>query len=230
MEVKKNPQADLENERINYFLLGLIVALSSLFVLLEWSTEELDSPEWEGLPIVFIEEEFIGVDEMPELTSEPTLPVEEFPVKVHEDYNVVEKVNIEEAVIGDLIENITKFSKDTILPIEVEEEFKQEETIYINPEIQPEFPGGFVALNRFLFSKIEYPASAQTQRIQGRVWCSIIVNKDGSVSDPKIEKGVFISLDQEAMRVMTMMPNWNPGTVKGEPVRVKVYIPIVFKL
>ena len=234
MEIKKNPQADLENEKTTFFLLGMIVALAFLFVLLEWKTEKSDVIEWQGLPSVFLEEEFIGTIESPifeqiESAEEINAVIEEPPV-VYEDYNIVKEVElvVSEEVISNNIVDSTDSSEiiesDTILPKEDAEE------IQTNPEKKPEFPGGTNALARYLLSNTKYPASARTQQKQGRVWCSFIVNKDGSVSDVKVENGVFISLDQEALRVLKEMPDWNPGTIAGNPVRTKVFVPIVFKL
>ena len=231
MEIKKNPQSDLENEKTTFFLLGMIVALSSLFVLLEWKTEESNAIEWQGLPAVFLEEEFIGMIESPTFEQiesiEEVNEIVESPPVVYEDYNIVEEVELlvsEEVESNNVADLVEIDEPETIISEEDTEE------IHANPERQPEFPGGTNALARYLFTNTNYPASARTQQKQGRVWCSFIVNKDGSVSDVKVEREIFISLDQEALRVLKEMPNWHPGMVGGNPVRTKVFIPIVFKL
>ena len=97
-------------------------------------------------------------------------------------------------------------------------------------EHMPKFPGGTQALMEFLSKNIRYPKDAAMAGIQGRVIATFIVEKDGSITEPKVVKPVSPSLDAEALRVVTAMPNWEPGTQNGEPVRVKYTIPITFRL
>ena len=97
-------------------------------------------------------------------------------------------------------------------------------------EKMPTFPGGTDALTRFLARNIRYPEDAEDSGIQGRVGCSFIVECDGSITNIRITKSVDPSLDKEAIRVLRSMPKWNPGTVKGEPVRVTYHLPIMFSL
>jgi len=249
MELNKTPQADLESERITFFLLGFTAVLAGLFVLLEWSSEDrLPPPAWEGFPLVVIENEYTYNEmlvEIPMKTSaeipikvpmgismesgiKPVLPVEKLPNVVYEDYNVVEDVSEE---------NILKFDSEGISTVHLSKEsapelFRREELseIFTEVEVMPQYPGGYTAMNRFLFNNLKYPASASAGRIEGRVWCSFVVNRDGSLADIRIDRGVHVSLDQEALRVLETMPNWMPGNIRGVPVRVKVYLPIVFKL
>lgn len=102
----------------------------------------------------------------------------------------------------------------------------------IEPLVQmPEFPGGQNALFKYLSQTVKYPAIAKENKIQGRVLCQFVVNKDGSISDIEvIQSGGDASLDKEALRVIKSMPKWKPGKLNGEPVRVKYVLPITFKL
>ena len=102
--------------------------------------------------------------------------------------------------------------------------------IFDQAETMPEFPGGTSALMEFLNKNIRYPEEACKKDIQGRVVCSFVVEKDGSISDAKIVRSVDPSLDEEALRIVNSMPNWTPGTQDGKPVRVKYTIPLTFKL
>ncbi|MCR5158068.1 MAG: TonB family protein [Prevotella sp.] len=97
-------------------------------------------------------------------------------------------------------------------------------------EQMPKFPGGDAALMQFLSSTIKYPKDAMEQKKQGRVLVTFVVEKDGSVSDTKVVRSVFPSLDEEALRVIKAMPKWEPGMQKGKTVRVKYTIPISFRL
>lgn len=94
----------------------------------------------------------------------------------------------------------------------------------------PEFPGGMVAFMKWLTQNLKYPANAQKARIQGEVTVSFIINTDGTTSDPKIIKSAGAQLDGEALRVVRMMPRWQPGEDHGKPCRTMFAIPIVFKL
>lgn len=98
-------------------------------------------------------------------------------------------------------------------------------------EIMPEFPdGGMSGLMQFLSKNIQYPINAQKNHTQGRVTVQFVVNKDGSISEPKIIRGVNPDLDGEAIRVISLMPKWKPGMQKGQPVRVKYTVPVMFRL
>lgn len=98
-------------------------------------------------------------------------------------------------------------------------------------EIMPEFPdGGMSGLMQFLSKNIQYPINAQKNHTQGRVTVQFVVNKDGSISEPKIIRGVDPDLDGEAIRVISLMPKWKPGMQKGQPVRVKYTVPVMFRL
>lgn len=94
----------------------------------------------------------------------------------------------------------------------------------------PEFPGGGSAFIQWLTRQLRYPPLAQSQRIQGRVVVSFIVNKDGSIADVKLEKSVNAMLDREALRVIRMMPRWKPGVHNNQPCRTMVAVPVVFKI
>lgn len=94
----------------------------------------------------------------------------------------------------------------------------------------PEFPGGGSAFIQWLTHQLRYPPLAQSQRIQGRVVVSFIVNKDGSIADVKLEKSVNALLDREALRVIRMMPRWKPGVHNNQPCRTMVAVPVVFKI
>lgn len=106
-----------------------------------------------------------------------------------------------------------------------------DEPLFIVVEQLPEFPGGKEALFRFLNENVKYPAVAVANRIQGRVICQFVVEKDGTITDVVVVKsGGDASLDKEAVRVLKSMPKWIPGKQKGQPVRVKYTVPVSFKL
>ena len=98
-------------------------------------------------------------------------------------------------------------------------------------EVMPEFPdSGMPGLMNFLSNNIKYPVNAQKRGVQGRVSVQFIVNADGSISDVGIIRAVDPDLDGEAVRVISTMPKWKPGTQRGKPVRVKYTVPVMFRL
>ncbi|NLH28589.1 MAG: energy transducer TonB, partial [Bacteroidales bacterium] len=104
------------------------------------------------------------------------------------------------------------------------------EEIFVVVEEMPEFPGGQSALMKYLSENIRYPVIAQENGIEGRVICSFVVERDGSITDVQVVRGVDPSLDKEAVRVIQSMPKWKPGKQRGKPVRVRFTLPIVFRL
>ena len=93
----------------------------------------------------------------------------------------------------------------------------------------PSFPGGKEALMQYLAGNVKYPKDAYEQKIGGRVLVQFVIEKDGSISDVEIARGVFPSLDEEAIRVIKGMPRWNPGKQNGKAVRVKYVLPVSFR-
>lgn len=97
-------------------------------------------------------------------------------------------------------------------------------------EQMPSYPGGMGELMAFLSKNIKYPVIAEENGIQGRVICTFVVERDGSITDVKVAKSVDPSLDKEAMRVIKSMPHWIPGKQNGSAVRVKYTLPVTFRL
>ena len=112
------------------------------------------------------------------------------------------------------------------------EEVKQqeEEVIFQVVEQMPEFPGGMSEAMKFLAKNIKYPVAAQQAKIEGRVIVQFVVGKDGSISDVHTVRSVSPELDAEAIRVVSMMPKWNPGKQRGKAVSVSFTMPIMFRL
>jgi len=104
------------------------------------------------------------------------------------------------------------------------------EPIFFIVEQMPEFPGGEKALKEFIAKSVEYPPIAHENGIQGRVYVTFVVAKDGTIANAEIARGVDPSLDKEALRVINALPEWNPGYQQGVPVHVKYTVPINFAL
>ena len=104
------------------------------------------------------------------------------------------------------------------------------EAPYTVVEQMPEYPGGESALRKYLSSNVKYPQIATENGVQGKVYVNFVVDKNGGISNVKVVRGVDSSLDQEAVRVIKMMPKWIPGKQNGETVRVSYTVPINFVL
>lgn len=107
---------------------------------------------------------------------------------------------------------------------------EEENKVFDVVEQMPSYPGGNGALMQYLSSHIKYPVIAEENGIQGRVICTFVVERDGSITDVRIAKSVDPSLDKEAMRVVSSMPKWIPGKQNGSAVRVKYTLPVTFRL
>lgn len=120
-----------------------------------------------------------------------------------------------------------------LLSAQVEEkpvQSNEDKDIFTIVENQPQFPGGDEARIKFMNQNVRYPKAALEQGIQGTVYVTFVVEKDGNISNIRVIRGVHESLDNEALRVVAMMPKWNPGTQKGKPVRVQYNVPLKFSL
>lgn len=97
-------------------------------------------------------------------------------------------------------------------------------------EQMPSFPGGQNALLEYLAANVRYPDDCEDTCVQGRVIVSFMVERDGRITEAKVVKSVYPSLDEEALRVVNGMPKWSPGKLNGEAIRTKYVIPITFKV
>ena len=102
--------------------------------------------------------------------------------------------------------------------------------VFEKAEVMPEFPGGEQAMMDFVAKNVQYPKEAMEKEISGRVLVGFIVEKDGSISETEVVKGIGGGCDEEAVRVVKAMPKWKPGKQDGKPVRVHFLLPLTFKL
>ena len=227
MEVKKSPKADLENKKTTNLLVGAIIILAVLFVGFEWSERDKKVTTDTGIQEVLFEEEIIPITEQEQPKQAPPPP--EAP-KVEEVLEIMDNdTEVEESTI--------QASDDTqaavevkYTPVEVEEEEVEEQQIFQVVEEMPEFPGGMGECMKFLGKNIKYPTISQENGVQGRVIVQFVVNRDGSIVDPVVVRGVDPYLDKEALRVIATMPKWKPGKQRGKAVRVKYTVPVMFRL
>lgn len=102
------------------------------------------------------------------------------------------------------------------------------DSVYINPEVRPQFTGGDKAFSAYLSKNIRYPQQALMRHVSGRVYVSFILSATGKVQDAHVMSGPGNGLNDEALRLVWLMPNWEPARVNGQPVRVACTVPISF--
>ena len=231
MEVKKSRGADLENLRVQGFLLGLVVVLATLFVALEWNSSD------SGWAFFEADDDLEAEMELSPLKRDK----DEIPMMLPQEQQVEQPKSEQLRLVDDDVE--LTFEPE---PVERPEEQKDQKAVdedkpevvdmYNEPvdfrvvEDLPQFPGGASEFMKWLTKNLKYPASAQKKQVRGRVVAQFIVNTDGSVSDLELTEHLETACDREVLRVLRMMPNWQAGVMNAKPCRTKVCIPIVFNL
>lgn len=228
MKVKKSPKANLETKKLTWRLLGFVAVLALMFVAFEWSTYDKKIDTSGQVQDIVAEEEIIPITE--QQTTPPPPPPEPEVQKVEEVLKIVEDdVEVADVQLASSEDTNEAVEIKEVAPVVVEEEVVEEEIFQVVEEM-PSFPGGMGELMKYLGNNIKYPPVAQENGIQGRVIIQFVVEKDGSVANPQVVKGVDPSLDKEALRVVKSMPKWNPGKQRGKAVRVKYTVPVTFRL
>ena len=114
-------------------------------------------------------------------------------------------------------------------PVYDKEALNLQDSIYRVSEVMPQYPGGPNEMMRYIQENIKYPQSAKDNKIEGRVFVTFVVEKDGSITNATVLRGIDKECDAEALRVVSSMPKWTPGQQKGEVVRTQFTIPIIYK-
>ena len=227
METKKTPKANLESKRPTWLLVGYVTVLAFMFVAFEWTRDIRVDTSGRINENVFEQDMEIPLTRQPELTPPPPPQV----TPINDGLTIIDDdATAEETNFASLEET----GEDVVIkhiPVTVDEEVVVEDDIFVVVEENPQFPnGGTAGLLQYLGKNIKYPTIPQENGTQGRVTVQFVVNKDGSIVDVKVIRGVDPYLDKEAVRVISTMPKWIPGKQRGVPVRCKFTVPVTFKL
>ena len=225
MEEKKSPKANLENKKVMFTQIGLIIAL-----LIAWLAFEHKSYDKRELDESLLNREVVLDEEMVEITKQEEQKPQpmEAPQQTTQLEIVDDNVETEDININAEVEQ-NEIIEEYVAPEVVEEEVVEQEIFQIVEEM-PAFPGGEAKLMEYVGKNIKYPQIARETGIQGRVFIGFVVEPDGSVSNVKLLRGIGGGCDEEAMRVVKSMPKWKPGKQRGKAVRVSYQIPVFFKL
>lgn len=225
MEEKKSPKANLENKKLMFIQIGMVISL-----LIAWLAFEHKNYDKREIDESLFNREIVEDLEMTEITKQEEqkpqpveLPKQTTQLEIVQDDVEVEDIEINAEV--DQQEVIEEY-----VPVEVEEEEVQEQEIFQIVEEMPSFPGGEAKLMEYVAKNIKYPQIARETGIQGRVFVGFVVEPDGSISNVKLLRGIGGGCDEEAMRVIKSLPKWKPGKQRGKAVRVSYQIPVFFKL
>ncbi len=225
MEEKKSPKANLENKKLMFMQIGMIISLLIAWLAFEhksYDKREIDPSLLRQTEVV--EEEMVEITKQEEQKPQPVeVPKQTTQLEIVQDDVEVEDIEINAEV--DQQEVI-----DEYVPVEVEEEEVVEQEIFQIVEEMPAYPGGDQKLMEYVAKNIKYPQIARETGIQGRVFVGFVVEPDGSVSNVKVLRGIGGGCDEEAMRVVKSMPKWKPGKQRGKAVRVSYMLPVNFKL
>lgn len=226
MEAKKSKKAAIENQRGSWLLMGAVVALAFMFVSFEWTQHDVRLAANSLVNDPIFEEVLVPIT-YPEEKLEPPPPPE---IKVTEEFTIVSDDEEVTGAVATVSEDLGQINKVVWVPPVVETEKVEEDVIHVTAEIMPEFPGGMAALMKYLGANIKYPTISQEMGSMGRVIVQFVVDKDGTITNPTVARGVDAYLDKEAIRVISSMPKWKPGVQNGKKVRVKYTVPVVFRL
>ena len=233
MQLKKNPEADLNKNRNLYFVIGLTLVLGVTWGAVEYKSYERKIDLTNGDMLVDDEED-VPITEQLKTPPPPPPPPPPAP-------EVIEIVEDEEEVEETVIESTESDEEMVIEDIVVEDDFDDIDVPFAVIEDVPIFPGcESVAksqrracfqeqMNKHIRKNFRYPDIAQEMGIQGRVYVNFIISKDGTITNIRM-RGPDKNLENEAARIIGRLPQMTPGSQRGRPVRVPFSIPITFRL
>ena len=228
MEIKKSEKANLENKKLLFVEIGLIISLLIVYIALEWTSKETNTSILEDNTEILVEEEIIStnMETPPPPPAAPKIPVLSDQIDIVDD-----EIELEDDMFMNL-EDDSSLGVEIMDYVEVEEEVVEEEAIPFQlVEEKPSFQGGDAnQFSKWVNSRLVYPEIAKENGVQGRVTLQFTVEKDGSVTKVRVLRGVDPSLDKEAVRVVSMSPKWKPGKQRDRAVPVTYTFPVIFQL
>ena len=228
MEIKKSEKASLENKKLLFVEIGLVISLAITFFAFEWTSKETKVSTLEDTAEVVLEEEIIPTTQEtpPPPPAAPKIPVLSDQIDIVDD-----EIELDDDMFMNL-EDDASLGVEIMDYVEVEEEVVEEEAIPFQlVEEKPSFQGGDAnQFSKWVNQRLVYPEIAKENGVQGRVTLQFTVEKDGTVTKVKVLRGVDPSLDKEAVRVVSMSPKWKPGKQRDRAVPVTYTFPVIFQL
>lgn len=222
MENKKQPQKDVHRYNKLLLSLGLFVSLAIVTMAFEWrSYERLTLIEPEALSYQDDWQPPVTIPEPPKPKPKPIIAK---PIPVPDDQEIDEP--------EDIVMDIDEIGEIDIpdIPEPDKEEAEEPPVDPYAVEVAPEPKGGYQAFYKFLTKNLKYPAAARKLGIEGKVYAQFVVDKDGKITNIQILRGIGAGCDEEVLRLLDMAPAWKPGKQRGNPVRVRMVVPVNFQL
>ena len=227
MEIKKTEKANLENKKFFFLEIGLVFSLLVTFAAFEWKQKDITVSNLEDEQEINIEEEIIPItqDTPPPPPTEVKIPILSDQIDIVDD-----EIELENTIVN--LEDDSSLGVEIQDYVEVVEEVVEEEAIPFQlVEEKPSFNGGDANMfSKWVNERLVYPEIAKENGVQGRVTLQFTVEKDGKVTGVKVVRGVDPSLDNEAVRVVSMSPKWKPGKQRDRAVAVRYTFPVQFSL
>ncbi len=223
METKKNPNADLEKYRNLILGVSFIITLSLIITAFEWRSYGIQKIDLGG-PSTNIFDTLMTA--IPEKKLEPPKPIEIVPklIEVKDDEKIEKDASI------DMDPDISKELPPLTFKIVPPEPEVKEPDYFDIVESSAEPIGGMEAFFKHVSKNIKYPPQARRMQVEGKVFVQFVINKDGSLTDIIVIKGIGAGCDEEAVKVLESSPRWKPGKQRGVPVRQRMVLPITFQL
>ena len=224
MELKKNPKANIERYSKMFFNVGLVISLSLVIAAFEWKFYD----DQHLVDLGQVEDNFEDIMDMPPTEQPPPPPPK---VQQPEIIEIPDEEDIEEEIEIDLDVEISEETvvEEVVFNEEVpDEEPNDEPFLFVEEGAEP--IGGMSAFYGYLKKNLKYPSKARRMGIDGNVYMSFVVERDGNLTNIKVLKGIGAGCDAEATRVLQEAPRWKPGKQRGKPVRQRIQMPIRFML
>ena len=227
MKKKKSATANQEKNKTIYLLVGLALSMAISIEWLEWGNGSLNNQYIKSSVLSFIDDEMVvELKTQPAPSPPKPRPVVSNPVIVEDDSPVKTEQPVEKKIINTITIKKELYNETDDDELELEDLDFEWDVV----QQMPSFPGGEKNLFKFLKNNTDYPEISRQNGRQGKVIASFVVEKDGSISDIKILKGVDQYIDQESIKVIKAMPKWKPGKQMGKKVRVRQILPLKFTL
>ncbi|SMD34035.1 outer membrane transport energization protein TonB (TC 2.C.1.1.1) [Reichenbachiella faecimaris] len=223
MELRKNPKIDLERKRNAFFNIGLATSLMLVISAFEWRFYG----DGGLVNLGEIDDDFEEIMEIPQTLQPPPPPPVVVLPKIVE---VPDEEEIEEDVksIIDVEINEDDTFEDPIFDEPLPPEIVEEVLIFV--ESMPEPIGGMSTFYKHVAKQMKYPNQARRMGIEGKVYVQFVIDKNGKLTEVQAIKGIGAGCDEEAVRVIKNAPDWSPGKQRGQPVKVRMILPVTFKL
>lgn len=228
MEIKKTEKASLENKRLIFAEVGLIAALLVVFAGFESSTRAKEVAVLQGNTLIDDEDDILAIplDTPPPAPQAPALPMLSDELEIVED-DVTVDLDFQSLDDTDIPVDIQEYVRQEV----VEEDVEEETLPFITVEQKPTFNGGDANdFAKWVNSRLVYPEVAKDNGVEGRVVLQFTIGKDGRLQDVKVLSAPDESLANEAVRVVSSSPKWEPGRQRDRAVKVSYTFPVIYRL